>query len=144
MEIKVPVSLKEFKIVYLDDHLLFSTAMSQQCIYPYFPNASLTQFINGERAHDYLEDAIKAHDKIDLFITDINHSGMQGDCLSHALRIYEKKFASPFKIPILIVSMAAENQESVYFDNSGKVIQKYLTKAATVEEIVYSIQELIK
>ena len=40
--------------------------------------------------------------------------------------------------------MAAENEESVYFDNSGTVIQKYLTKAATEEEIVYSIKELLK
>lgn len=79
MEIKVPVSLKEFKIVYLDDHLLFSNAMSQQCIYPYFPNASLIQFTNGNSAHDYLKNAIKSHDKIDLFITDINHPGMLGD-----------------------------------------------------------------
>ena len=144
MEIKVPVSLEEFKIVYLDDHLLFSRAMSKLCIYPYFPNASLIQFTNGDRAHDYLENAIKAHDKIDLFITDINHPGMQGDCLAHAIRSYEKKFASPLKMPILIVSMGAENEESIYFDNSGTVIQKYLTKAATVEEIVYSIKELLK
>ena len=144
MEIKIPSSQEEIKIVYLDDHALFSTAMSQQCIYPYFPNAQLTQFINGDKAHDYLENAIKAHDKIDLFITDINHPGMQGDCLAHALRSYEKKFASPFKVPILIVSMAAENEESVYFDKSGTVIQKYLSKAATEEEIVYSIKELLK
>ena len=79
-----------------------------------------------------------------MFITDINHPGMQGDCLSHAIRSYEKKFASPFKMPILIVSMGAENEESIYFDNSGTVIQKYLTKAATVEEIVYLIKELLK
>ena len=118
--------------------------MSQQCIYPYFPNAELIQFTNGDSAHHYLEDAIKAHDKINLFITDINHTGMQGDCLSHALRSHEKKFASPFKIPILIVSMGAENEESKYFDNSGIVVQKYLTKAVTVEEIIYSIQELLK
>ena len=144
MEIKVPISLEEIKIVYLDDHLLFSTAMSQQCIYPYFPNASLIQFTNGNSAHDYLKNAIKSHDKIDLFITDINHLGMQGDCLSHAIRSYKRTFASPFKIPILIVSMAAENEESLYFDNSGTVIQKYLTKAASVEEIVHSIQELLK
>ena len=44
MEIKVPLSLEEIKIVHLDDHLLFSKAMSQQCIYPYFPNACLAQF----------------------------------------------------------------------------------------------------
>ena len=144
MEIKVPVSLEEIKIVYLDDHLLFSNAMSQQCICPYFPNARLLQFTNGDSAHDYLENAFKSNEKIDLFITDINHPGMQGDCLSHALRSYEKKFASPFKIPILIVSMAAENEESIYFDNSGTVIQKYLTKAATVEEIIYSIKDLLK
>ena len=40
--------------------------------------------------------------------------------------------------------MAAENEESLFYDNSGTVIQKYLTKAATVEEIVYSIMELLK
>lgn len=144
MRIKVPISLEEIKIVYLDDHALFTKAMSQQCIYPYFPNAQLIQFTNGDSAHDYLEHVIQAHDKIDLFITDINHPGMQGDCLSHALRSHEKKFASPFKIPILIVSMGAENEESIYFDNSGTIIQKYLTKAATIEEIVYSIMELLK
>ena len=109
MGIKVPISPEKIKIVYLDDHLLFSKAMSQECIYPNFPNARLLQFTNGDSAHDYLENAIKSNEKIDLFITDINHPGMQGDCLSHALRSYEKKFASPFKIPILIVSMAAEN-----------------------------------
>ena len=144
MEIKIPISSEEIKIVYLDDHLLFSNAMSQQCIYPYFPNAQLIQFTNGDKAHDYLENAIKAHDKIDLFITDINHPGTQGDCLSHAIRNYERKYASQFKIPILIVSMAAENEKSVYFDNSGTVIQKYLTKAATEEEIIHSIKELLK
>ena len=30
MEIKVPISLEELKIVYLDDHALFTTAMSQE------------------------------------------------------------------------------------------------------------------
>ena len=144
MDIQIPISLEEFQIVYLYDHLIFSSAMSQQCIKPYFPKAYLIQFTNGDSAHDYLENAIKAHDKIDLIITDINHPGMQGDCLSQAIRSYEKMSASPFKIPILIVSMAAENEESIYFDNSGKGIQKYLTKAATVEEIVYSIKELLK
>ena len=144
MEIKVPISLEEIKIVHLDDHLLFSTAMSQQCIYPYFPNARLIQFTNGDRAHDYIENTIRSHEKIDLFITDINHPGMLGDFLSHAIRNYEKKFTSPFKIPILIVSMAGDNEESIYFDNSGTVIQKYLTKASTVEEIVYTIKELLK
>ena len=144
MEIKVPISLEEIKIVYLDDHALFSTAMSQQCIYPYFPNAQLIQFTNGDGAHEFLEASIKAHDKIDLFITDINHPGMQGDCLSHAIRSYERTFASPFIIPILVVSMVGDNEESIYFDNSGTVIQKYLTKASTVEEIVYTIQELLK
>ena len=63
MEIKIPISLVEFKIVYLDDLLLFSNAMSQQCIYPYFPNAHLIQFTNGDKAHDYLEDGIKAYEK---------------------------------------------------------------------------------
>jgi len=144
MEIKIPISLVEFKIVYLDDHLLFSNAMTKQCIYPYFPNACFIQFTNGDRAYDYLENAIKAHNKIDLFITDINHPGIQGDYLAHFIRTHEKTSASPFVIPILVVSMVADNEESVYFDNSGTVIQKYLTKAATVEEIVYSIMELLK
>ena len=140
MEIKVPISLEEIKIVYLDDHLLFSKAMSQQCIYPYFPNAHLIQFTNGDKAHDYLKNAIKAHDKIDLFITDINHPGIQGDYLAHFIRTHEKTYSPPFVIPILVVSMVADNEGSLYFDKSGTVIQKYLTKAATVEEIVYSIK----
>ena len=67
---------------------------------------------------------------------------MQGDCLSHAIRSYEKKYSSPLVIPILIVSMVAENDESTYFDKTGIVIQKYLTKAATVEEIVHAIIKL--
>ena len=144
MEIKVPISLEEIKIVYLDDHALFSRAMSQQCIYPYFPNACLIQFTNGDRAHEFLEASIKAYDKIDLFITDINHPGIQGDYLAHFIRIHEKTSASPFVVPILVVSMVGDNEESIYFDNSGTVIQKYLTKAVTVEELVSTIKELFK
>ena len=68
---------------------------------------------------------------------------MQGDCLSHAIRSYEKKYSSPIVIPILIVSMVAENEESIYFDKSRTVIQKYLSKAATVEEIIHAIMKLL-
>ena len=99
--------------------------------------------INGNKEHAYLEDAINAHDKI-RFIYYRLIPCMQADCLSHALHSYEKKFASPFKIPILIVSMAADNEESVHYDSSGTVIQKYLTKAVTVEELVSTIKELFK
>ena len=87
---------------------MFSKAISQQCIYQYFPNARLTQFTNGDRAHEFLEASIKAHDKIDLFITDINHPGMQGDYLAHFIRTHEKAYSSPFVIPILVVSMVGE------------------------------------
>lgn len=53
---------------------------------------------------------------------DINPPGMRGDCLSCALRSYERKFASRYIIPVLIVSMVADNEDSLFYDNRGTVI----------------------
>ena len=137
------VEAVELNIVYLDDHQLFAFSLFEQCIHPLFSKVNARAFVDGDDAMEHILESIKNKIKIDLFITDINHPGLKGDCIAHMIRGYEKQYGSKYRIPILVISMVADNEDSPFYDPSGTVVQKYLTKATSVEEITEAINQLV-
>lgn len=70
---------KRFEVIYLDDHRIFRQGIENYCINPFFNNIDLNQLTNGDDAYEHLKQKITNGEKIDLFITDINHPGLSGN-----------------------------------------------------------------
>jgi two-component system chemotaxis response regulator CheV len=129
------------RIIHLDDHILFRNGLSSSCIWPFFTNAELIEFANGDEAYEFIKTEIKANKKIDLIITDINHPGLKGDELVKGIRLYEELSNSSIRIPILIISMVGEKNFPELREN--KIVFDYLSKATEVESIVNCLEEIL-
>lgn len=64
-------------------------------------------FYHPDEALSYLETAFWVDQHIDLIMTDFNHYGMDGYEFAVAVQALELKYKRPFKIPVLMMSMAA-------------------------------------
>ena len=56
---------------------------------PFFPNAILYEFENGNEAEHYILYRLQKEQKINLIISDINHPGLRGDKLVNRIRKWE-------------------------------------------------------
>lgn len=129
------------RIVYIDDHRLFRNGIIDYCIRPFFNNVELIQFSNGTAAANFLESEIKAGNKIDLVITDINHPGLKGNHLVRLLRDQEKLYGGNKRIPVIVISMV----EPTYYAGllSKNLVDHYLLKTAAAETIIGCMEELL-
>jgi len=135
-----PLSIP-FRILVLDDHKLFRKAITEYCIRPFFKNIDLLEFENGDDAYEFIKNEINNKNKIDLFITDINHPGIRGQELVKSIRFQEALSGNPANIPIMILSMVDETRyPELVADN---IVDSYLTKATEPEDIIDCMEEIL-
>ncbi|HTN06700.1 hypothetical protein [Agriterribacter sp.] len=134
---------RSFHIVYLDDHKLFSNGLFELCIKPFFPLANVTILANGDDAYAYIKSQIDGNNRIDLFITDINHPGLKGDVLIKMIRQYEKEKDCDFRIPIVVITMMVYAFVPELVAAGMDMVDCYFSKMAEAYEIVDGIEELL-
>ncbi|HRO48347.1 hypothetical protein [Agriterribacter sp.] len=134
---------RSFNIVCLDDHKLFSTAISEYCIKPFFPLAKLEILTNGDDAYTYIKSQIDHNSRVDLFITDINHPGLKGDALISMIRQYEKQKNCSFRIPVMVITMMPYAFVPQLVAAGIDMVDCYFSKTAEAYEIVDGIEELL-
>ena len=130
-----------FRILVLDDHKLFRSAITDYCIRPFFKNINLIEFENGDDAFTFIKNEINNKNKIDLLITDINHPGLRGQELVKSIRFQEGLSASPNRIPIMILSMVDESRYPELI--AHKMVDHFLTKATEPEEIIDCMEGIL-
>ena len=130
-----------FRILILDDHKLFRKAFTDYCIRPFFKNVDLIEFENGDEACDFIKNEIYHNNRIDLFITDINHPGLRGQELVKSIRFYEGLSVKTLRIPIIMLTMVAEGRYSELVAN--KMIERYFTKVAEPEDIIDCMEGIL-
>lgn len=129
------------RILVLDDHKLFRSAVTVHCILPYFKDCELLEFENGDTALAFITNEIHHNRKIDLIITDINHPGLRGNELVKSIRLYEKSADTQTRIPIIMLTMVEErNYPELLADN---IVDHYFTKATEPEDIVECMEEIL-
>lgn len=134
---------RSFHIVCLDDHKLFSSAICEYCIKPFFPLAKLEILTNGDDAYAYIKNQIDRNNPIDLFITDINHPGLRGDTLIKMIRQYERKSNPVFRIRIMVVTMMAYAFVPELVAAGIDMVDCYFSKTAEADEIIDGIEDLL-
>ncbi len=97
------------QILHLDDHQIFRRGVSEYCIYSYYPLAKITDFDNGDDALQKVKQCIVEGTTPDLIITDIIHHGLDGIEFIKQIRNFEESQKIQARIPILVISMIAEN-----------------------------------
>jgi CheY-like chemotaxis protein len=137
------LSSNVFHVVHVDDHKLFTTGVKKFCIDAFFGEIELMVFRNGSEAFRYIRECMDENIPVDLLITDINHPGMNGSMLVMNLRAYEEKIKKKIPLPILVLTMMGNDfiekeKEFPYFR-----INKHLTKAASSDEIIDAMEELL-
>lgn len=134
---------RSFHIVCLDDHQLFRVAVLEYCIKPFFPVAKLEIQTNGDDAYAYIKKQIDLNNRIDLFITDINHPGLRGDELIKRIRQHEKERNCSFRIPIVVITMMSHAFVPGLVSAGMDMVDCYFSKTAEANEIVDGIEELL-
>ncbi len=130
------------KIVHLDDHKLFTTAV-WNTIQPNFPDVSYMAFNNTDEAFYYLISNLFNKHRIDLLITDLSHPGLDGYEFSKAIRSFENTSGGP-PIPILLLTFHSDNTSPIIKRGlNEKVFDKYLRKDSTSEELIDYIRSVI-
>jgi len=132
------INPRPVKILHLDDHVLYYYG-TLNCIVKKFPNANVKHIQNGDEALKYVINCLTQKATIDLIITDIAHSGMNGIDFATAVRANE--IGSKHNIPILFITM---NNDKSLIDRIEKIpLVKYIGKAAPCEEINFAIDNFI-
>lgn len=129
------------RIIVLDDHKIFRSAVAAYCILPFFENIELIEFENGDVANAFIQKEINEESRIDLVLTDINHPGMRGQELVKSIRHYEGVSGSKTRIPIIILTMVDESRHPELI--ADKMVDRYLTKSAEPEDIIDCIEEIL-
>ena len=134
---------RAFHIVYLEDHKLFSDAVSEYCIKPFFPLVNFTILANGDDAYAYIKRQIDKNSRIDLFITDINHPGVKGAALIKMIRQYEKEKGDISRIPIMVLTMMAGTFVPQLVEGGMDMVDRYFSKSAEANEIIDCIEGIL-
>ncbi|RYG50645.1 MAG: response regulator [Chitinophagaceae bacterium] len=111
--------------------------ISTGCIKPFFPNAKVIRFHNGDRAYEYLSVNLQRFVGPDLIITDINHLGIAGHKFVQAVRILESEYGYPRPIPIIILSFASSGHQNLKQPGMASAV---LEKCADISEIVEAME----
>ena len=134
---------RSFHIVCLDDHKLFSRAVCESCIKPFFPLNKLEILANGDDAYTYIKNQIDCNNPIDLFITDISHPGLRGDALITMIREYEKEHKPDSRIRIMVVTMMDYAFVPELVAAGIDMVDCYFCKTAEADEIIDGIEDLL-
>jgi len=134
----VSVDLRPLKILYLDDHFIYSGGASK-CILEKYPNADIDKIQDGNKALEYVTNSLQNKIVLNLIITDHAHPGLSGLDFAKAVRIKEIEYGQ--KIPILFITMYSD--ESFIRKVREIPFTKYLSKCAWGEEIKLAINNLI-
>jgi DNA-binding NarL/FixJ family response regulator len=124
-------------ILHLDDHDLFSNSV-EKLIQTSFPQVNYIHFKLPEDCLGYISDAYKTETTIRLIITDFNHPGLNGYHFAKHMRDFEKDIS--IRTPILLLTMAGENDQKVRKGFRENVFDFYLPKNASGQEISNIIQ----
>lgn len=129
------------RVIYLDDHALFRSAVIDHCIKPFFSNVQVKEFSDGNEAIEHIKNELRSNCRIDLIITDINHPGLRGQELVKSIRFQEVLSCNPTRIPIIILSMVDETRyPELLADN---LVDSYLTKATEPEDIIDCMEDIL-
>ncbi len=136
-------SESERHILHVDDHELYCEGVKNECIKPFFPKAKLIRIGNGDEAYRYLREKKFRSAFPDLIITDINHPGMKGNDLVHAIRKMEAKsdilnLIRP--VPIIVLSFVALNYPNLREEGMATAV---LEKVAAADIIVDAIERAV-
>lgn len=134
---------RRLNIVYLDDHRLFSDAVIDYCIQPYFPIDKLEVLRNGYDAYRYIRNRIDQNSRVDLFLTDINHPGMRGDELIPRIRQYETEKKTGYRIPIVVITMMDYAFVPGLVGTGIGMVDCYFSKTSDTHDIVEGIEALL-
>lgn len=129
---------RPLRILYLDDHLLFSNPISKFILERY-SESKIHVVQNGNQALEYVMESIRNNTHLDLIITDFTHPGLNG--VEFSISVREQEFNNVSTIPILFITMNGD--ESLIKQIEEIPSAKYLPKSSSREEILLAIDNFI-
>jgi hypothetical protein len=136
------VDLRNIYAIHLDDQTFYSEGLKREATH-FFPNLKIVSFQEPKSALTHFEYCLKNNLKIDLIISDVQHSEPNGLIFSRMIRDIEKEYNK--RVPILIISISIYSEslmpKIIEFLND-KTWDRVLHKFGQIKEIVEAIKEL--
>lgn len=135
------IAWKEKNILRLDDHQIVLDSFSQWSRREQ-PEIRIRNFKDSDEVFFLIVSHIIKEEKIDLFITDFAHGGLDGYELCKAIRAMERALNRP-QIPILLLTLYNSNERFIKDGLEEGVFTRYLSLEAGPEEVIRCMEEMI-
>lgn len=131
---------RKFKLVHLDDHMIFSAGFQKQ-IDPERKIFFIQSFVDSKDALRYIRNSLDSGERIDMILTDFRHLGDDGYEFASAVRNYETAFSCC--IPILLLTMYPVDYELIQKGLQDGAFSSYLSKNCNKEGLHRAIEQLL-
>ncbi|HWR32115.1 MAG TPA: response regulator [Chitinophagaceae bacterium] len=136
------IGWKEKNIIRLDDHQLVLDGFTEWCQQEY-PEIKLRNYKDPDEVFSLIVSSLFKDEKIDLFITDFAHSGLNGYEMCKAIRAIERAL-NRLPMPILLLTLYGNDIPDITDGLAKGVFTRYLSLGAGPEDTVRCIEEMIR
>jgi response regulator RpfG family c-di-GMP phosphodiesterase len=135
------VTMYRKRVIHLDDQYLLSTVIRESAKKEFYKLYFLS-FHDVNEALQYISNAIEQKEEINLIITDLNHTGLNGYGFAKQIRKIERTVG--IRTPILLLTTVLDDHPLVKEGLEKKIFDYYLHKSANIEDISAIIHETFR
>ena len=135
------IAWKEKNIIRLDDHQIVLNGLTQWCEREN-PEINIKNFKNSDEVFLLIITSLIKAEKIDLFITDFAHGGLNGYEMCKAIRALERAL-NRTGMPILLLTLYDRNVRVIKDGLEEGVFTRYLSLNTGPEEVIKCMEEII-
>jgi DNA-binding LytR/AlgR family response regulator len=126
--------MHRFKIVHLDDHKIITDSV-RNLILSEIANCDFVSFNDTDETFTYMIQSINFEERIDVFITDFTHNGMNGYELAKSIRKMENKLNRK-PTPIILLTLHGNSVSGIRLGLKEKIFDNYFSLSADHHELV--------
>lgn len=138
---RTAISWKEKNIVRLDDHQIILDSFTQWCKRQN-PEISIKNYSDPDNVFLQIVTSLTKGEKIDLFITDYAHAGLNGYEMCKSIRAIERALNRQ-PMPILLLTLFSSQTQILIDGLKEGVFTRYLSLEAVQEDVMECIQEML-
>lgn len=135
------VNWQEKNLIRLDDHQVVLDGFTQWCQQE-FPEIIIRNYKDPDEVFLLIISQLIKGEKIDLFVTDLAHGGLNGYEMCKSIRAIERALNRP-KMPILLLTLHSNNVPDIKNGLAEGVFTGYLSLGAGPEETINCMEEMI-
>jgi len=136
------INWSQKKIIHLDDHRIVLDGVLKG-VRQINKKIRIDGYTDSDKAFHLVVTHIIQNKKIDLFISDFVHSGLDGHEMCNAIRAIERHLKRK-PIPILLLTLLGNKHTVIQEGLRNGIFNRYVSLSSGKDEILKNIEELVE